>query len=95
MAHRPESAGRSPIGGMEGTNHSPVMSGFLLLAVMTTCVYTHENTGGDMSTPIRSIRLGEKHWEALKLLGTDWLKQTIDQAIKRQTRKPNAKRVEE
>lgn len=48
-----------------------------------------------MSTPIRSIRLGEKHWEALKLLGTDWLKQKIDQAIKRQTRKPTAKRVEE
>lgn len=40
-----------------------------------------------MSTPIRSIRLDEKRWSALKSLGTEWLKTQIDRAIKKEQRK--------
>ncbi len=39
-----------------------------------------------MSTPIRSIRLDDKRWDALKALGTDWLKKQIDRASKRTAR---------
>lgn len=44
----------------------------------------------------RQIRMDDAEWEGFKtLLGTEWLRSKIDQAIKRQTRKPTAKRVEE
>ena len=71
------------------------MSGFFVLAVMTVRVYTSENAGENMSTPIRSIRLDDKRWDSLKYLGMDWLKQQIDRAIKKDQRKPTAKLIEE
>lgn len=49
-----------------------------------------------MKRTTRPIRMSDDEWEGFKsLLGTDWLRKQIDQAIKRQTRKPTAKRVEE
>lgn len=47
-----------------------------------------------MSTPIRSIRLDEKRWDALKHLGMDWLKIQIDRAIKKDQRKSTAQKTE-
>lgn len=44
----------------------------------------------------RHIRMTDEEWEAFRsLLGAAWLRNKIGQAIKRQTRKPTAKRVEE
>ena len=48
-----------------------------------------------MSTPIRSIRINEKRWEALKRLGTDWLNKQIDRAIAKDNRKPTAHKTED
>lgn len=48
-----------------------------------------------MSTPIRSIRLDDKRWQALRDLGMDWLKKQIDKAVAKEQRKPTAKAVEE
>ena len=47
-----------------------------------------------MSTPIRSIRLSNEHWNGLKHLGTDWLRKQIDRAIKKDQRKPTAQKTE-
>lgn len=46
--------------------------------------------------PMRHIRVDDVRWDAFKEhLGMDWLRKQIDRAIKKDQRKPTAKRIEE